>query len=111
MGVRPPSDSTDRVIQTFIVYIYNHGINVYMVDRFLEYIFLYQVLAGLYVRFSMFIRTSRFVYLQSDLIVTHMPLSYIFVHIFVIVSGYSFYVNMLVTRLKSDMCLVFLLHN
>ena len=30
---------------------------------------------------------------------------------FVIVSGYSFYVNMLVTRLKSDMCLVFLLHN
>ena len=29
----------------------------------------------------------------------------------VIVSGYSFYVHMLVTRLKSDMCLVFLLHN
>ena len=28
-----------------------------------------------------------------------------------IISGYSYYVNMLVTRLKSDMCLVFLLHN
>ena len=27
-------------------------------------------------------RISRFVYLQSDLIVTHMPLSYIFVHIY-----------------------------
>ena len=27
----------------------------------------------------MFIRTSIFVYLQSDLIVTHIPLSYIFV--------------------------------
>ena len=34
--------------------------------------------------------------------------SYIYV---VIVSGYSYYVHMLVTRLKSDMCLVFLLHN
>ena len=59
----------------------------------------------------MFNRTSRFAYLQSDLIVTHshsVTFSYID---FVIVSGYSFYVNMLVTRLKSDMCLVFLLHN
>ena len=28
-----------------------------------------------------------------------------------IISGYSYYVHMLVTRLKSDMCLVFLLHN
>ena len=36
MGVRPLSDSTDRVIQTFIVIVYNHGINVYMVDRFLS---------------------------------------------------------------------------
>ena len=36
---------------------------------------------------------------------------YIFVHISFIVSGYSYYVNMLVTRLKSDMCQVFLLHN
>ena len=59
----------------------------------------------------MFNRASRFVYLQSDLIVTHITLSYIFVHISFIVSGYSYYVNMLVTRLKSDMCLVFLLHN
>ena len=71
MGVRPPSDSTDRVIQTFIVNIYNHGINVYMVDRFLEYIFLYQVLSGLYVRFSMFIRTSGLDYLESNHIFTH----------------------------------------
>ena len=61
--------------------------------------------------FSMLIRTSGLDYLESIHIFTHMPLSYIFVHIFVIVSGYSFYVNMLVTRLKSDMCLVFLLHN
>ena len=70
MGVRPPSDSTDRVIQTFIV-IYNHGINVYMVDRFLEYMLLYQVLSGLYVRFSMFNRTSGLDYSESNLIVTH----------------------------------------
>ena len=59
----------------------------------------------------MFNRTSRFAYLQSDLIVTHshsVTFSYIY---FVIVSGYSFYVNMLVMRLKSDICLVFLLHN
>ena len=27
-------------------------------------------------------RTSRFAYLQSDLIVTHIPVSYIFVHIY-----------------------------
>ena len=42
MGARPPSDSTDGDIQTFIVYIYdcNHGINVYMVDRFIGYIFI-----------------------------------------------------------------------
>ena len=71
MGVRPPSDSTDRVIQTFIVILYNHGINVYIVDRFLEYIFLYQVLSGLYVRFSMFNRTSGLDYLESNHIVTH----------------------------------------
>ena len=57
-------------------------------------------------------RTSRFVYLESNLIVTHIPLSYIFrTYISFIISGYSYYVNMLVTRLKSDMCLVFLLHN
>ena len=67
MGVRPPSDSTDRVIQTFIVIIYNHGINVYMVDRFLEYIFI----SGLYVRFSMFNRTSGLDYLESNHIFTH----------------------------------------
>ena len=57
-------------------------------------------------------RTSRFVYLQSDLIVTHMPTQLHFrTYISFIISGYSCYVNMLVTRLKSDMCLVFLLHN
>ena len=75
MGVRPPSDSTDRVIQTFIVIVYNHGINVYIVDRFLSILFLYQVLSGLYVMFSMFIRTSGLDYLESIHIFTHMPLS------------------------------------
>ena len=69
MGVRPPSDSTDRVIQTFIVIVYNHGINVYIVDRFLS--IYYQVLSGLYVRFSMFIRTSGLDYLESIHIFTH----------------------------------------
>ena len=71
MGVRPPSDSTDRVIQTFIVIVYNHGINVYIVDRFLSIFFLYQVLSGLYVRFSMFIRTSGLDYLESIHMFTH----------------------------------------
>ena len=42
-----------------------------MVDRFLEYIFLYQVLSGLYVRFSMFIKTSGLDYLESIHIFTH----------------------------------------
>ena len=57
-------------------------------------------------------RTSGFVYLQSDLIVTHIPTQLHFrTYISFIISGYSYYVNMLVTRLKSDMCLVFLLHN
>ena len=57
-------------------------------------------------------RTSGLVYLQSNLIVTHIPLSLHFhTYISFIISGYSYYVNMLVTRLKSDMCLVFLLHN
>ena len=81
MGVRPSSDSTDRVIQTFIVILYNHGINVYMVDRFLEYIFLYQVLSGLYVRFSMFNRTSGLDYLESNHIVTHIT-QYTFSYIY-----------------------------
>ena len=57
-------------------------------------------------------RTSGLVYLQSNLIVTHITLSLHFrTYISFIISGYSYYVNMLVTRLKSDMCLVFLLHN
>ena len=57
-------------------------------------------------------RTSGLVYLQSNLIVTYITLSLHFrTYISFIISGYSYYVNMLVTRLKSDMCLVFLLHN
>ena len=58
-------------------------------------------------------RTSRLVYLQSNLIVTHIPTTQLHfrTYISVIISGYSYYVNMLVTRLKSDMCLVFLLRN
>ena len=82
--------------------------NVYMVGRFIVYIIF---ISGLYVRFCMFNRTSRFVYLQSDLIVTHTTQLHFRTYISFIVSGYSYYVNMLVTRLKSDMCLVFLLHN
>ena len=45
----------------------------------------------------------------------HVIMNDIYVHfrtyISFIISGYSYYVHMLVTRLKSDMCLVFLLHN
>ena len=44
----------------------------------------------------------------SLLIYNSVTFSYIYI---VIVSGYSYYVNMLVTRHKSYMCLVFLLHN
>ena len=57
-------------------------------------------------------RISRLVFLQSNHIVYHIPLSLHFrTYISFIISGYSYYVNRLVTRLKSDMCLVFLLHN
>ena len=42
-------------------------------------------------------RTSRFVYLQSDLIVTHTTQLHFRTYISFIVSGYSYYVNMLVT--------------
>ena len=43
-------------------------------------------------------RTSGLVYLQSNLIVTHIPLSLHFrTYISFIISGYSYYVNMLVT--------------
>ena len=52
-----------------------------MVDRFLEYMFLYQVLSGLYVRFSMFIRTSGLDYLESIHIFTHTA-QYSFLYIY-----------------------------
>ena len=110
MGVRPLSDSTDRVIQTFIVAIYNHGINAYMVDRFLVYIFI----SG----FSRFMSGSVCSIEHQDLSIYSQILSLFIYHsvtfsyiYIVIVSDYSYYVHMLVTRLKSDMCLVFLLHN
>ena len=91
------------------VYDCNHGINVYMVDRFIVYVF--------YIRFSMSGSicsdgTSRFVYLQSNFYrYSYTSQLHFRTYIAFIVSGYSCYVNMLVTRLKSDMCLVFLLHN
>ena len=57
-------------------------------------------------------RTFRLVYSDSNLIVIHISLSLHFrTYVSFIISGYSYYVNMLVTRLKSDMCVVFLLHN
>ena len=56
--------------------------------------------------------TSGLVYSESGHIVNHIYLSLHFrTYISFIISGYSYYVHMLVTRLKSDMCLVFLLHN
>ena len=50
------------------------------------------------------------IYSQILSLLIHLSVTFSYIHI-VIVSGYSYYVNMLVTRLKSDMCLVFLLHN
>ena len=97
-------------ISRHLLYIYdcNHGINVYMVDRFIVYIF--------YIRFI-----CQVLYVQiehQDLPIYSQILFYSYTtqlhfrtYISFIVSGYSYYVNMLVTRLKSDMCLVFLLHN
>ena len=111
MGVRPLSDSTDRVIQTFIVIIYNHGINAYMVDRFIVYIFyirFYQVYMSGSVCSIEHQDLSIYSQILSLLIYHSVTFSYIYI---VIVSGYSYCVHMLVTRLKSDMCLVFLLHN
>ena len=110
MGVRPPSGSTDRDIQTFLVYIYdcNHGINVYMVDRFIVYVFYIRFLCQVLCVQVEHQDLSIYSQILSLLIYHSVTFSYIYI---VIVSGYSYYVNMLVTRLKSDMCLVFLLHN
>ena len=75
-------------------------------------IFLYQVLSGLYVRFSMFNRTSGLDYLESNHIFTHTTqytFSYIYRSLYRVI--HIMYIIMLVTRLKNDMCLVFLLHN
>ena len=49
-------------------------------------------------------------YSQILLLLIFLSVTFSYIYI-VIVSGYSYYVHMLVTRLKSDMCLVFLLHN
>ena len=58
----------------------------------------------------MFIRTLGLDYSESYHIVIHVT-QYIFSYISIIhYLGLSIYVHMLVTRLKSDMCLVFLLH-
>ena len=58
----------------------------------------------------MFIRTSGFDFSESYHIVIHVT-QYIFSYISIIhYLELSIYVHMLVTRLKSDMCLVFLLH-
>ena len=54
-------------------------------------------------------RTFRLVYSDSNNIVIHISLRLHFrTYVSFIISGYSYYVNMLVTRLKSDMCRVFL---
>ena len=97
-------------ISRHLLYIYdcNHGINVYMVDRFILYIFI-----------SGFICQVLYVQIEhQDLPFTVRSYRYSYTtqlhfrkYISFIISGYSYYVNMLVTRLKSDMCLVFLLHN
>ena len=71
MGVRPPSDSTDRVVQTFLVIYITTGSMFTWLIGFLSIWFLYQVLSGLYVRFSMFFRTSGLDYLESIHIFTH----------------------------------------
>ena len=58
----------------------------------------------------MFIRTLGLDYSESYHIVIHVT-QHIFSYISIIhYLGLSIYVHMLVTRLKSDMCLVFLLH-
>ena len=57
-------------------------------------------------------RTSRFVYFTvRSYRYSYTTQLHFRTYISFIISGYSYYVNMLVTRLKSDMCLVFLLHN
>ena len=50
------------------------------------------------------------IYSQILLLLIYHSVTFSYIYI-VIVSGYSYYVDMLVTRLKSDMCLVFLLQN
>ena len=58
----------------------------------------------------MFIGTSGLDYSESYHIVIHVT-QYTFSYISIIhYLGLSIYVHMLVTRLKSDMCLVFVLH-
>ena len=97
-------------ISRHFLYIYdcNHGINVYMVDRFIVYVFYIRFLCQVLCVQVEHQDLSIYSQILSLLIYHSVTFSYIYI---VIVSGYSYYVNMLVTRLKSDMCLVFLLHN
>ena len=79
-----------------------------MVDRFIVNVF--------YIRFYMSgsicsDRTSGLVYLQSNHIVIHIPLPFSYIYIVHCLGLFILCNFMLVTRLKSDMCLVFLLHN
>ena len=50
------------------------------------------------------------IYSQILSLLIYHSVTFSYIYISFIVSGYSYYVNMLVTRLKSDMCLVFLLN-
>ena len=98
-------------ISRHLLYIYdcNHGINVYMVDRFIVYVFISGFLCQvLYVQIE---HRDLSIYSQILSLLIYHSVTFLRTYISFIISGYSYYVNMLVTRLKSDMCLVFLLHN
>ena len=72
------------------------GVNVYIIDRFLSIYFLYQVLSGLYVMFSMFNGTSGLDYLESIPIfihVTQYTFSYISIVHYLGLSIYCTYVS------------------
>ena len=88
--------SFDSITEKFrhLLVLYDHGINIYIIDHFLSVCgFLYQVL---YIRFSMFIRTSGLDYSESYHIVIHVTqytFSYISIIHYLGLSIYCTYVS------------------
>ena len=99
MGVRPPIDSTDGDIQTFIIYISETTGSTFL-HKLIVLFYMYTISGFICSGSICSDRTSGLVFSESNHIVNHISLSLHFrTYISFIISGYSYYVNMLVTRL------------